>query len=63
MVGLVAAENQTRAFLAADVDVVEVCFPLLFVHRRPHIDRLVQAGADFDFPRRVNEPVDEGVFN
>ena len=58
MIGLIAAENQARAFLPADVDVIEIGLPLLFVHCRPHVDGFIQAGADLDFLRRFDQPLD-----
>src|SRR4029077_4733945 len=59
----VAASYKFRAFGFPDLDVVQVSVELVLVHRRTHLDGLVETIADLDFLRARDEVIDELVVN
>src|ERR1700730_6639772 len=59
----VPASHKFRAFLFPDLDVVQVSLELVLVHRRTHLDSLVETIADFDLLRARDEVIDELAVN
>ena len=55
----IAAADQLRALVLADLDVLQVGLELAFVHGRTHLDCLVQAVADPQPLARIQHSVDE----
>src|ERR1017187_82936 len=59
LVEAIAAAHQLCAFVFADLDVAKIGLKLLLIDRRTHLDRFVEAVADFQFLRARDVALDE----